>query len=855
MTNTLDPIVQYAPVSQRLGQLADTPLLRVNALPGRRLSSAELRAALREHMSAAQAVARLRDAACDELYNLGGTLTGPERSAALTLKRAIYNDREPAEAAHDKQWSPAVTAWLAAWQRRRLAAAAIRNGYETYLAAERGLLAELISGESFQLSLALTSPQVLEAVRRYRRRVDDLTARDRKSERGIIQHLMRAMVRTSPLTRFTAVAHGSWQPDAESLDSPRFDPSRAQSFLHVDRAMLSATVTGIVAPPGEAIPSVLMRNPTLRSNSAGARYQYRDAEQVRLVSVPATPQLAVLLNLTATGPLPTGVLGAEIALRLGITGEQGDQVVAAAVRSQLLVTAPVLNEQSDTLLTDARALLAVEHPELAQVLAEIGTELELLRTGNVSTRGAALDRVRTQGEARLNAASSRPSRLQVNEDYVLPPVAVSTAGYADALTDLADVAEFYGLFDRSHEVRALLTASFVERVGVGGQANLVDCAQDLARQVLRRESELTARTVAEHGPADGSLAALLRLREDAETALVGRVRDQNGPGVLELEPGWLASFAAELPDRFRAQRVSYSLLVQAVEGELVINDCYPGHGLLAARFLAADRMLGGDAISRLSRRIQSLFGSDGLQLLEDRGLHGANINHRAAVIEQEMSPQRWVGARLVHNASLDSLELIDRDGAPIQPLVLGMRWIEMMPAPMRIAMWLVDSGRVLVDPIDGAHRASVGAEATVAYPRIRAGKVTLQRARWYPGLDFPAAPQPGQDAAYLMDINAWRSAHAVPEQIVAKTPIARWPHDAATPGAGNYLQGRRREKPQYVDLASALMVRSLPRMVERRGSGYFEEALPAVRNGVHATEWAIELDRPAFGRFAIGGES
>ena len=854
MTNTLDSIGQYAQVSQRPGQLADTPLLRVNALAGRRLSSAELRAALREHMSAAQAVARLRDPACDELYDLAGTLTGPERSAALTLKRAIYNDREPAEAAHDTQWSPAVTAWLAAWQRRRLAAAAIRNGYETYLAAERGLLAELISAENFQLSLALTSPQVLDAVRRYRRRVNDLTARDRKSERGIIQHLMRAMVRTSPLTRFTAVAHGSWQPDGDALDSPRFDPNLAQSFLHVDRALLSATVTGIVAPPGDAVPSVLIRNPTLRSNAAGARYQYRDAEQVRLLSVPASPQLGVLLNLTATGPLPAGVLGAEIALRLGISTEDGDRVVAAAVRSQLLVTAPVLNEQSDTLLTDARALLALDHPELAEVTAEISAELELMRAGNVSTRVAALGRVSTQGEARLNAASSRPSRLQVNEDYVLPPVAVSTAGYTEALTDLADVAEFYGLFDRYHEVRALLTALFVERFGVGGQANLVDCAQDLAGQVLRREAELNAHTLLEHGPADGSLATLHRLREEAETTLTGRVRDHDGPGVLELDPGWLAGFAAELPDRFRAPAASYSLLVQAVEGELVINDCYPGHGILAARFLAADRTLGGDAISRLGCRIRSLFGSDGQQLLEDRGLHGANINHRAAVIEEEMSPQRWVGMRLLHNASTDSLELIDRDGAPIRPLVLGMKWIEMMPAPMRIAMWLIDSGRVLADPIEWAYRARAGAEPTIGYPRIRAGKVTLQRARWYPGVDFPTAPQPGEDAAYLMEINAWRSAHGVPEQIVAKTPLGRWPQDA-TPAGGNYLQARRREKPQYVDLASALMVRSLPRMVERRGSGYFEEALPAVRNGAHATEWAIELDRPAFGRFAIGGES
>jgi len=854
MTNTLDSTVPGAQVPLRAGQLADMPLLRVNALAGRRLSSAELRSALREHLGAAQAAARLREPACDELYELAGSLTGSDRGAVLTLKRAIHNDREPAEAAHERQWPPAVTAWLASWQRRRLAAVAIRNGYETYLAAERGLLAELVGAENFQLSLALTSPQVLDAARRYRRRVHDLTARDRKSERGIIQHLMRAMVRTSPLTRFTAVGYGSWQPGGDPLDTARFDPNQAQSFLHVDRALLSATVTGIVAPPSETVPSVLIRNPTLRSNAAEARYQYRDGAQVRLVSVPATPQLAALLNLTATGPLPAGVLAAEIGRRLGVPAEQGERIVAAAVRSQLLVTAPVLDEQSDTLLTDAGALLAVEHPTLAEALTDIAGELELMTSGSVSARVAALGRLSTQGEARLNAASSRPSRLQVNEDYVLPPVPVSTAGYADALTDLAEVAEFYGLFDRYHEVRALLSAAFVELFGQGGQANLVDCAQSLVRQVGRHESELNARLQAGETPPDPDLARLCGLRADAEAALIARVRDHAGAGCLELDPGWLAGFAAELPDRFRAPAASYAMLVQAAGGELVVNDCYPGHGILAARFLAADRMLGGDAGSRLARRIRELFGADGQRLLEDRGLHGANINHRAAVIEDEMSPQAWVGVRLVHDSDTDTLTLVDRDGVVVRPLFLGMKWIELMPAPMRIAMWLVDSGRVLADPIEWAHRTSAGTEPTVGYPRIRAGRVTLQRARWYPGADFPAAPQPGQDPAYLLDINAWRSAHGVPEQIVAKTPVGRWPQDA-TQAAGNYLQGRRREKPQYVDLASALMVRNLPRMVERRGSGYFEEALPAVRNGQHATEWVLELDRPAFGRFAIGTTS
>jgi hypothetical protein len=127
----------------------------------------------------------------------------------------------------------------------------------------------------------------------------------------------------------------------------------------------------------------------------------------------------------------------------------------------------------------------------------------------------------------------------------------------------------------------------------------------------------------------------------------------------------------------------------------------------------------------------------------------------------------------------------------------------------------------------------------------------LQRRRWYPGADLPAPAQPADEVADLIAVTAWRARHDVPEQIVIKTPLrapqlAREEDEREDAGARDRIRQmvaeRAREKPQYVDLASALMVRVLPKLVERRRLGYFEEALPAVRNGVRAAEWAVELD-------------
>jgi hypothetical protein len=127
----------------------------------------------------------------------------------------------------------------------------------------------------------------------------------------------------------------------------------------------------------------------------------------------------------------------------------------------------------------------------------------------------------------------------------------------------------------------------------------------------------------------------------------------------------------------------------------------------------------------------------------------------------------------------------------------------------------------------------------------------LQRRRWYPGADLPAPAQPADEAADLIAVTAWRARHDVPEQIVIKTPLwtprlVREDDERKDAAARDRIQQlvaeRQREKPQYVDLASALMVRVLPKLVERRKFGYFEEALPAVRTGVRAAEWVVELD-------------
>ncbi len=50
------------------------------------------------------------------------------------------------------------------------------------------------------------------------------------------------------------------------------------------------------------------------------------------------------------------------------------------------------------------------------------------------------------------------------------------------------------------------------------------------------------------------------------------------------------------------------------------------------------------------------------------------------------------------------------------------------------------------------------------------------------------------------------------------------------------------------------MARVLPRMLERGGTGFVEEALPGVGASAHAFEWVVEIGRDPGGRFTYMAE-
>lgn len=834
--------------------------LRVNPLPRHRLADPRQAEWLGRLVSLERELAIAAAQSSDELYQRIGQAADDEKRALIALRRAIHNGRVPG--AVPAGIGPAAFRWLELARTRAAVIAAVEDGAEAAIARERARLAESLRDEDFQRSLALVAPEVYAAAVRYAdglRGGQALPGSLRKSERGLLQYLTRAMVRTSPLTRFTAVGLCHLDPAGIRLDQVQF--TSATSFVTVDLVMFNYVAGGLVAgPPATAEPltgpepagadEYIQPSPQLRVDPDGTKVIFsREVDgKVRVRAVPLTAQVELIIELTSLGPRRLSAVARDLAERAGGPTESAVSVIRKLLIAGMLVTAPGPEEITPNPI---RELSSRVPPEQSTALLSLMSRLDQTAAASPAKRPAALADIAaiTTG---LSRAARRPALLQVDEDYIMAPHAVSTVGYRAALRDLGVAIQALSVYDRLHDFRALLTAAFVEQFGAGASVHLTSNAKSLMTTVYRRFPSLTESTANEVGPGDGSLAKLFDLRRRLSELVRAEYARHVGDPEIDVPAADLAAVVADLPARFRANPLSYGVLVQPWQDNLVFNDALAGHGILFGRFLGADRRLGGRAGERLAERVLARYGADGVRVVEDRGLHRLNVNARPPVLDDRLSPDDWYNLRLGHDADTDRLWIFDPDGRRTRVLTFGTGHPELYPPPLRIATWLEGCARVPVPFPDEFYRtAGTGRERTWSCPRLRAGSVILSRRRWYGHEELDRAAAARGDAERLTALARWRAAHEIPEEVVVKTPIGP---GGFMPGGGSGRPGggrSRRDKPQYIDLSSGLFARVLPRLLERRGDGYLEEALPGIGDSPHVFEWVVEASRPEFGDFAV----
>ncbi|MDH6539790.1 lantibiotic dehydratase [Streptomyces sp. SPB4] len=815
---------------------------------------------------------------CDDLYaSRDGHPAEFHRDVVLPLRRALHNGREPRPALLARlgdlpERVPRLADWTALRARRRALLAELDATAGPALAAEREALAALCREPALAKAVALTSADLLRAVRRAAGGADD--RKTRKEEATVLRHALRACTKTSPLSWFTAVGWGAL-PSARTGTRPSWgEPGLLDGPLHAvvkpNRTLTTALTLALLDAPHRRarLPHRITSSARTtdgraaysrdRTAFAGGRYLVAREDEAEL---PAGGPLGLVTE-HAADPVPLGELAGRLTSALRQTGPAAgpaaEAFLARLTEAGLLVPADPVPPQSADPLHDIEAWLRpaggaerAGDAERAGRVAGIGRLTEAFGAAAAEERPALLAELADRWAAEL-ADAGRPvpagsAPLTVLSEDVVAPLPMPLDGFLDTAdhTALAEVTALAELFDLGHLLRRVVRDRFVARYGPGGT-----CRHPWEFGAEVTEAWETAGRLADLDPADR--AALPTGTEELAALRAGftaavrdaRAQDPADAAEVVLPPGPVRALGGHLPGWALERPLSYAYFLQRDpdRGLLAVNHVYGGWGRFGSRFLDA---LDPRATAETARQIRRGL-APGARAAQIRPVGGFNANLHPLLVDDEIGPDRRRASiaegdlELVHDEPTDQVRLRLRStGEHLDVLYPG--FLAPVLLPRRIAAHLCDHPHGVVDFRSLAPRRVLTAPGgrVVHSPRLLHRHVVLRRRRWQltPGVvrelraELAAAPAPAETAA------RWRALLDLPEQLFL--------HPAATAPTGrpaeDFLSRLSRPKPHFVDLGSALHLRCLPKWLSRHGDGaVLEEALPAP-GGPAAPARAVEL--------------
>ncbi|WUH89305.1 lantibiotic dehydratase family protein [Streptomyces sp. NBC_00433] len=803
---------------------------------------------------------QVRAALCDSLHERARTAAADVRGRVLLpLRRDVHNGRSPRSAlraalADLDLGTPLLDTWLTARDGIDRTAARLALLGPSALRADREALAALCRSEDLQRAVALTSEDLLRAVRRAAARGGEPDKQGRKSEATVLRYAMRAVTRTSPLSWFCHVGWGRWEDGAADAAA-----HRPFAVAGVQRSLLDALLQAVLGR--QELASAVDYQPAPDLYAEGVELSYRRVSRAdgappgpapeEKVTLRSTPALRLVVDrCRAGGAVRQHDLADAVARRLGGPPERAERAAAAYVASLvdqgLLRPVPPFDPQARDIVPEAcRWLAGLGLPELAGTLAAIGAGTAGYPHLPAASRPAALARIRSHWSEAFALAGSEPGSLRapLTEDVVLPSVTALGPGHGKAcLPDIARLGPLFEVFDGHAVLRRMTRDRFVARFGVGGTC---DSLAGFAEEIVAVREVCDGLPPGGTPPgAGGQVRDLLGLRAE-----LARLVPAAGPGAEAVLPEELLDEAARrTPSWVRRRPASYGVFVQPVPDgpatRLCVNHVYGGWGRFTSRFL--DHLDPG-AGRQVSARIADALG-EGERVAQVRPVGGFNANLHPRLVADEVSEAAAAATlrpeelQLFHDAEADQLRLrVTATGEPISVLYLGFllpsvlpdRW---MPLVDDLGAGPVDLGGALAQ-----NRPYATALGPIGYrPRLRYRDVVVARAQWRLPKEAVHAWRAELDRDPPVQAVARRRALlGLPEHVfVAAAP----PRGAA--GTGALMTGLAQPKSQYVDLGSALHLRCLSRTLARYPDGVVVgEALPVPMPGVRAVELVIETYR------------
>jgi len=826
--------------------------------------------------------------------DLGNVVAGVEdktrRARLLKTRRDIFNLRRPAEGPFGLD--PALQGRLDRWVEGLRRLEALRAQGEDRLAVEmpraRAALRGLLVQPRLRAGLLLASPGLDAQLDAYAA-APPIAAdkRARKVERSAVSYVYRTVAKPSPFSTFTGVALGRVSAHSRGVAEHASVPGEWTSQVRVNVVALTRLAEAVAADPerrgdlvvrpasgwGRDADRVRYVRRSLRTGDTAATVTF-DSARDQLFFLRRSQVLEGMLAMAADAPaLLHRELVTGLAEQLGADPEQCEQYVATLLELGLLQV-PLLATNvhaADPLRTFRDALRGLCRPwsgRLADLLEDPIRCLEDYPAGTPAQRrtllaalrrglGAAMEFVGSSGEA-------LPSTL-VYEDVRASRVPLpwsgdgSTGSVAEVAGALRTLERVLPAFDLTLRHRLTLQGFFLARHGVGGRCEDVlrlvhDFHEDIYDEYLS--------WVSRHPNVDGSgrlsgdpnflgdrrIAGLDRARRAFADRLGQLLAATPDAAEIEVRADLVDAVAAELGvdagGTGLAARTHF--LQQAGDGLVVHNQV---HGGLAFPFSRFTHCFAEDGLVERLRHRARAVAPPGAVLAEVTGgsaTTNLNLHHRLTDYEivcpgetsTALPDQRIDLADLIleHDPHTHRLLLRSRRlGREVVPVYLGYLLPQALPAISRTLLLLSTSAIVWFEPWAGVPVA----DGKIRHrPRLRLGPLVLARRSWtLRARDLPA--DIGGPAEQFLTWQRWRRTHGLPLRVFT----------TVHPPGG---VGRRRPKPQLLDLGSELSLRSFRAALTHPDSRVeLTEALPDlgrawVRSpaGHHVAELAVETVSP-----------
>ncbi|MER5336078.1 lantibiotic dehydratase [Micromonospora sp. NPDC002717] len=601
------------------------------------------------------------------------------------------------------------------------------------------------------------------------------------------------------------------------------------------------------------------------------------------VLMPLRPALAAIIRVlrAAPGGYPPEELVAALSRRPAHPATDAASAERLARRlvdqlctERLLIPVPPTTEHDPAALAAIADWLAdTGDPAVADQVRRLDQDIRYLADVEAARRGPLVRRISAGWRDALHSlGATAPPLAPATEDVVLPGPVRLTRRPADT-ADLTALTGLALMFDTDQVLRRLLRHRFVERYGPGGRC--ADLGEFFA-EVGAGFGDLP--TVTPDGALAGGpiarvpeLAALAALRQEVTRAVRADGGDDGVETVIGAE--LVAEAVAALPRWLRTRPASYAFFCQPdADGSVHLNHIYGGWGRFTSRFLGLFGDTGmREAVAAQLRRV--LPG----RVAQFRPVHGFNANLHPLLLGEDVGDDPRLGGldltaiELVHDLASDQVRLLDpATGDLLDVLYLGFLAPPALPARVAALLGDLGSGEVGLSHLAATRTVSGPGGQAMVRSRLRCGRFVVARRSWrfdggaeerLRGLGSPSTGSPVAAAGL-------RAAWDLPDQVFLRQGSRSAGHAPGRPGTGpspatgspstpsptpptvaGLREAVTRPKPQFVDLASPLHLRCVPRWLARiTGPLVIEEARPrpAGHERPHrVTELVLETYLPA----------